>query len=350
MNIEERIKMFQDVFAPKSGEKILFLIDIPHDNIKDSKLWKERRELAYEWVKTFEVLGKKIKLCIDIKNFKATGFHNAPLPEEIVDIAHRSNVVIAITEYSGTVSLKQVCDTPGSITRCASMPQAERRMEQTAFIANYTVVKRYATAIENMLNSALGAEVVFSTNDSLYLDLRNRVAHSESGICHTAGQCINFPSGEGFKAPYEAAVDEIDTFGKSKTEGILPIYLNGEIVRCVIKYNKIIKIPGINKKSNELDELFKENDTRRNIAELGIGCNPHAVVTGNILEDEKTGGFHIAYGTSVHLGGKIQSDMHQDICYAKNLPIEAKSLTLINNDGKKIELIKNAKLRYKILK
>ena len=133
-------------------------------------------------------------------------------------------------------------------------------------------------------------------------------------------------------------------------ERIKPMYLNGEIVRCVIKYNKIIEVIGKNTKAVELDKLFKENDTRRNIAELGIGCNPRAVVTGNLLEDEKASGLHIAYGTSAHLGGKIQSDMHQDTCYAKNLPIEAKSLTLINNDGIKTRLINNAKLRYKILK
>ena len=350
MNIEERIKMFKDVFAPKSGEKIMILIDIPHDDIKDSRSWNERREMANDWYKTFEILSKEIELCIDIHKYKATGFHNAPIPQEIIDIAHKSNLVIALTEYSGTVSLKQVCDTDGSITRCASMPKAEKRMEKTAFIANYNLVQRYATAIEKMLNKANGAEVLFSTYDSLYLDLRNRIAKSDSGICHKAGQFINFPSGEGFKAPYEAAIDEINKFGKSKTKGILPINLNGKIVKCIIKNNKIIKVQGKNKKADELNELLKENDTRRNIAELGIGCNPNAVVTGNILEDEKAGGLHIAYGTSTHLGGKIKSDMHQDICYAKNLPIEAKSLTLINNDGTKTELISNAKLRYKILK
>lgn len=350
MNIEERIKMFKDVFAPKSSEKVLIIIDIPHNNIKDSSSWKDRREMAKEWYKTFEVLSNEVKLSVDLIEYKATGAHNKPIPKDIIDIANKSNLVIALTEYSGSVSLKQICDARGSITRCTSMPKAEKRMENTAFKADYTLVQRYANAIEKILNKAEGAKVLFSTYDSLYLDLRNRIAKSEAGICRKVGQFINFPSGEGFKVPYEATSDEINKFGESKTKGILPVYLNDEIIKFIIKNNKIIEVQGKNKKADGFRELFNEKDSRRNIAEIGIGCNPNAVVTGNILEDEKAGGLHIAYGTSVHLGGKIESDIHQDICYPKGLPIEARSLILINNDGTKTELIKNALLRYKILK
>ena len=87
--------------------------------------------------------------------------------------------------------------------------------------------------------------------------------------------------------------------------------------------------------------LLIENNTRRNIAELGIGCNPQAVVTGNPLEDEKVG-LHIAYGMSTHLGGKIKSDMHYDIIHAKGCPTEGITLTLINKNGTKTELIQNS--------
>jgi hypothetical protein len=39
MNRDEKIKLFKDVFAPKSDEKILFLMDIPHQHIKINKKW-----------------------------------------------------------------------------------------------------------------------------------------------------------------------------------------------------------------------------------------------------------------------------------------------------------------------
>ena len=53
---------------------------------------------------------------------------------------------------------------------------------------------------------------------------------------------------------------------------------------------------------------------------------------------------------SSFLGGKIKSDMHQDVCYPKGLSVEATTLTLFNNDGTQIDLIQNAKLRYELLK
>lgn len=349
MLVEEKIKMFKDVFAPKVGEKVLFLTDIPHRNLEDNDKWADRRKMAKEWYQTFEEMGNETGFSVSWMEYKATGMHNTPIPEEVIEAVRKSDLVIAMTEFSGTSSILPICRAEGSTTRGASMPGVERRMENTAFKANYQDVKKYAIAIEKMLNKAVGAEVLFSTGDSLYIDLRNRIAHADTGDCTEFGQGINFPSGEAYKAPYEAATDEVEEFGKSKTEGIMPVKYDSELVKYIIKSNKIVEIIGEGEKADEMRGFFEEDDTRRNIAELGIGCNPKAVVTGNILEDEKVG-LHIAYGMSSHLGGKVKSDMHQDIVYVKGCPVEGITLALINADGSKTELIQNAELRYDILK
>ena len=349
MKHEEKIKMFKTVFAPKSGEKVLFLVDIPHDHITDNIAWKERRGVAQEWYTIFKEMGTKTGFSVNIQEYKATGMNNSPIPDEIIDAACKSNLVLAMTEYSASASLIPVCDSENSITRCASMPGVEKRMEETAFRANYQQVKKYATTIAKMLNDAVGAEIVFSTGDNLYVDLRNRVGDADAGDCTQTGQFINFPSGEACKAPYEAAKDEIDEFGESKTQGIWPVSSNGELMKYVVKNNRIIEIIGNGKKAEEMRRFYAENDTRRNVAELGIGCNPQAVVTGNGLEDEKVG-LHIAYGMSSHLGGKVKSDVHSDICYPKGCPVEGTTVNLINGDGSTTEIIRNAMLRYDLLK
>jgi len=349
MQREERIKMFRQVFAPQPGEKVLFLMDKPHDNNEITEIWKGRKEMVQVWYKTFKELGNEEGFTVEMLEYEETGKHNAPLPKNVVDAMKNSNLVIAMTEYSATSTLLPITRAEGTITRGASMPTVEKRMEDTAMSADYAEVKKYALCIEKMLDNAIGADIKFSTGDKLYLDLRNRNAMIEAGDCNKTGQFINFPSGEALKVPYEATPDEINKNGESKTEGIWPVYYNEEILKYVVKNNKIVDIVSNGTKAEEMKKFFDENETRRNVAELGIGCNPKAVVIGKILEDEKVG-LHIAYGKSAHLGGKVDSDMHLDIVHTKGCPVEGTTLTLDNLDGSKTELIKNAMLRYELLK
>jgi len=251
-------------------------------------------------------------------------------------------------EFSISSTMSKIIRAKDSIIRGAGL-HPEKRMEDGVFKANYSEVKKYAISIKKMLNKAIGAEINFSTGDYLFIDLRNRVGHSDEGDCTKTGQYINFPSGEGFIAPYEATCEEINEFGLSKTEGVWPVSYKGALLKYIVKNNKIINIEGEGPLAEEARTFYSENDTRKNIAELGIGCNPKAIVTGNVFEDEKVG-LHIAYGTSTHFGGKVQSDTHLDIVYAKGCPVEGTKLTLINEDGTKVDLIKNAMLRYELLK
>lgn len=320
MKDEECIKMFNDVFAPKPGEKILFLIDKPHGKIKDTIKWKSRREMANNWFRIFTEMGKNIGFSVNFLEFKATGMSNKPIPKEIIDEASSNNLVIAMTEYSASSSLKRVCQKKETITRCASMPGVEKRMEQSAFKANYADVFKYANAIRKMLDKAIGAKIVFSTGDKIFIDLRNRIANADGGKCSETGQFINFPSGEGYIVPYEGISGEIQEYGESKTEGILPDNQHGDLIKYKVKNNVITEVIGEGIEADKMREFFNSDKSRRNIAELGIGCNPEAIVTGNVLEDEKVGGLHIAYGTSLHLGGKVVSDVHQDICFPKGIP------------------------------
>ena len=342
--------MFKDVFAPKRDEKVLFLVDIPHDDLKDSDAWKARREMAQNWYTTFKEMGRKAGFSVDFREYNATGRHGLPIPQETIDAVRRSDLVLALTEYSSSSSLKPICDEVDTMTRCASMPTIEKRMEDTALRADYSQVKTYATAIEKMLNGAVGAEITFSTGDALYVDLRHRVAEADRGDCSKVGQFINFPSGEGCKVPYEATTEEIVSgLGDSRTAGIMPVKYGDEFLRYKIVKNRITEVIGEGTKAAEMRQFFSGEPNRANIAELGIGCNPKAIVSGNVLEDEKVG-LHIAYGLSVHIGGKIETDVHQDIVFAKGCPIEGTILTLIYSDGTKIELIRDATLQYDLLK
>ena len=81
--------MIKDVFAPLPGEKVLFLVDVPQDNLKDSDIWRDRRDMAQEWYNSFKKLSEKEGFTVEILEYTATGMHNAPLEKDVVDAAKK---------------------------------------------------------------------------------------------------------------------------------------------------------------------------------------------------------------------------------------------------------------------
>ena len=347
MNNLERKKLLIDVFAPKLDEKILIIIDQPHDQIKSNPKWEARHQMAEEWKSTFAEINieQNLNLQIDLISFPATGINNGPIPEDITNTAKQYNIIIAMTEFSATARLKPLADAPDSPIRVASMPGVEKRMEESALKADYQKVKKYALNLKKLLENSVTAHIVFSTGDVLDIDLRNRNAIADKGEFTQPGHSGNFPAGEAYKVPYEAIGDETEIFGQSLTKGILPFQYDNELVKFKIENNQITEIIGSGQKTEELKKYFDEKSCRRNIAELGIGCNPSAEVTGNILEDEKAG-LHIAYGASAHFGGNNACDVHEDLVYAKGNPIEAEKLILKSKDNQACNLIKNHQIDY----
>ena len=195
------------------------------------------------------------------------------------------------------------------------------------------------------MTGAVGGIVKFSTGDECYFDLRYREVLTDDGQLprNKKGlKLINLPCGETAFGPYDGEKENIP----SKTEGKIPVYDKGDIVIFNIKNNKIIGVDGEKTKAEKWNAFFSEDPARANLAEFAFGCNPKAVVWGNVLEDEKAG-FHWAFGRSDHLGGTTSPDkfkspenvIHQDIVYAKNSPIQITEASIEFPDGKRKVII-----------
>ena len=62
-----------------------------------------------------------------------------------------------------------------------------------------------------------------------------------------------------------------------------------------------------------LELLAAGGEGGTNVAELGIGTNEKAKLTGNVIEDEKLlGTCHVAFGASAAIGGTVQVPVHLD--------------------------------------
>ena len=63
----------------------------------------------------------------------------------------------------------------------------------------------------------------------------------------------------------------------------------------------------------QLWDTLAHGEAGTNFAELGVGTNERAILTGNVLEDEKIlGSVHLAFGASAAIGGTVQVPVHLD--------------------------------------
>ena len=211
-------------------------------------------------------------------------------------------------------------------------------MEETGLAADYSKVAATCKRLAKLFERADGVDVTFSTGHTCQFDLSDRKKPlQDDGILHRCAEkdafrFRNLPSGEVCVCPNEAA--------DSSTAGEIPARIGDEEIVFVVKNNKIIDVRGRGSVAEQMRAEFRQEPALCNIAEVAIGCNDKAAVTGNILEDEKAG-FHWAYGRSDHLGGTVGPNhftspervCHQDIVYAKGNPIVCKRFDFIFPDG-----------------
>jgi leucyl aminopeptidase (aminopeptidase T) len=344
-------KLLGDVFAPAPHERVLVMVDLPRPGLPDHPDWADRRTMAEEWRTGFQRLGCQVA---PLLRYPATAGNNADLVEfgesegKTVPVAQaiaEANLVIAMTTNSATAPLS-ACVKQRSDLRVASMPGVLRRMERSALSADYAEVARRTHLLADRLTRAESAEVTFATGHRFTFDLRHRTGHADDGQCtrdKEGFRLINLPSGEAFIVPYEG-----ERAGEpSRSAGVIPVSWKGETALLHVRHNRIEDLEG-GAYADRLRAHFEVDPARRNVAELGLGCNDAAVVMGSVLEDEKAG-FHWAYGRSEHLGGVVGPDafrdpahvVHHDIVYADGCPITVHDLTLVYADGRRESILHN---------
>ena len=90
-------------------------------------------------------------------------------------------------------------------------------------------------------------------------------------------------------------------------------------MKVILENGKIKKFESADTKLvKKIIELTNVDEHAKMIGELGIGINPGARITGNMLEDEKAiGTAHIAFGNNEDFpgGGKNRSKVHRDYLF-----------------------------------
>lgn len=279
----------KDCMAVKKHETVLILTD-------DNKM--EIGNKLYEVAKQY---AKEAVLMV-MEPRKVSG--EEP-PEVVAEAMKNFDVIICPTSTSITHTNAKINAVKNG-ARLASMPGiTEDMFEEGGITADYDEVEKLTLKFTELLTKAKTAKII-KDEHTLEMSLEGRDGIPSPGVYRSPGESGNLPSGEAYIAPLENAVNgtmiiDGSMVGVGKLES--PLYVE-------IQDGKLVKLEG--EDAYKLQILF-ENPNNSTVAELGIGTNPAARLTGVILEDEKIyGTVHIAFGTNTSFGGVNKADCHLD--------------------------------------
>lgn len=242
-------------------------------------------------------------------------------PEDAAeDMKHYDVIIIPTTKSLSHTKARRDANSAGA--RIATLPGiTEETMERCIDIDYGELKERHEKIKKELIGSKeiriateLGADVTTSVINT----------HGDTGMLHKKGDFGNLPTGE-----VDSGVKEGETNGKIIVDASFggigklenPIIIN-------VEKGYAVRIEGGEEAERLKEKLDSFGKEAYKIAELGIGTNPKAIITGNILEDEKAlGTVHFALGNDVTYGGKNNVQIHLDGIITK---------PTIYIDGKKI--------------
>jgi leucyl aminopeptidase (aminopeptidase T) len=238
--------------------------------------------------------------------------HGVEPPESVAAAMLKSDVLLVPTvqSLSHTAARKAATDAGA---RAATLPGATEEMLARVMSADMPELRRRGTELARLLTEGTEAHITSASGSDLALNIDGRAGIPDSGELTEPGAFGNLPCGEGFISPHH----HLGT-GKLVVDGVIASIGIPEVpVELTIDGGALVDATG------EMgEELMRQLTTAgpdgTRVAELGIGTNEKAVLTGELLEDEKLlGTVHVAFGASAGIGGEIQVPVHLDCVVMK---------------------------------
>ena len=233
--------------------------------------------------------------------------HAAEPPDAVAAAMLAADIVLAPTIQSISHTEARRAATEAGV-RIASMPGVTGEMLARVMGADLRLLRKRGTSVGRALGAGAEARITCERGSDLRLGLEDRTAIVDAGALNMRGAFGNIPCGEAFIAPLEGTAE-----GTLVVDGsIAGVGLISEPVELTVRDGHLTEATG-NAGTQLLELLTEHGSDGTNVAELGIGTNESAVLTGNILEDEKIlGSAHVAFGASAAIGGTIQVPVHLD--------------------------------------
>ncbi len=193
--------------------------------------------------------------------------------------------------------------------RGATLPGVTEDMLARLMACDFPAMASRSRRVAELLSAADEAHVSCPRGSDMTFDLSGRDGIADDGDLSAPGAFGNLPCGEGFISPLGGE-------GVVYAVSLASLGLPGEPVRLTVEGGRLADAGG--DWGARWTALLDAAGARgRNLAELGVGTNERATLTGNILEDEKMlGTVHVAFGASAGIGGSVSVPVHLDCLIA----------------------------------
>jgi leucyl aminopeptidase (aminopeptidase T) len=296
-DLEKAIRaVVHDCLAVREGEDVLVIAN-PATQDLGERLRDEARAAGADAV--LAVMSERVQ-------------HGAEPSPSIVAAMARADVVMAPTVQSlSHTAARRAANDAG--TRVATLPGVTENMLARDMTADVAELRRRGHAVAEILTAGSEARISSAEGSDLVLSIEGRTATPDTGELSEPGAFGNLPCGEGFIAPHEDAGG-----GRLVIDGIIgSIGVPNPPADLRVESGQLVAATG-----PEGEELLRQlsvhgPDATR-VAELGVGTNEKAILSGELLEDEKIlGTVHVAFGASAGIGGTIQVPVHLDCVVMK---------------------------------
>ena len=280
-----------DCLGVTEGEQVLIVTD----NVK-KQIGERLASLARE-------MGAEVVLA----EMSERVTHGSEPPDAIAAAMLACDVLIAPTSKSISHTEARHAAT-GKGVRAATMPDITEELLARTMSADYKEVRRRSAVLAEALTAGDEVRITSAEGTDVTIGIAGREGIADDGDLRKPGAFGNLPAGEGFIAPVEGTTVGTIVFDGS----IWPIGKLAHPLTATIRdgYATDFSGPDADRFRATLEPHGSEAFA---VAELGIGTNDAAIVTGNILEDEKIlGTIHVAFGDNHSFGGNVRVSSHQD--------------------------------------
>lgn len=301
----ERMEMMRPVgrildqcLALKEGEQFLVLADT--DNLRIGRM--------------FALAGQERGAETIFLTYKPRGRHGEELPGVIAEAMKAADAIVAPTTFSvNHTSARKAASAAGA--RLIFFPGCREEMFLDGcldidFEAQAKVIAALSEVLEKGTSVHLGSD---DGRTDLRIDISNRHAVPQNGICHAPGTISPPPCIETAVSPVEYTTEGVVVIDGAIVPG-------GEVLNPFeIRFEKgrIVSIDASGADGRLLRDLLESYDDENIYAhvELGFGLNPKARIGRGIeLEDEgEFGTIHLGIGNGITFGSSIRASGHIDL-------------------------------------